>query len=56
MWIGESTDEDILRVNVRPSDAETRQPFVTFQSCLSSSLELGSGVLGISRTPRGKKD
>lgn len=41
---------------MRPSDAETRQPFVTFQSCLSSSLELGSAVLGISRTPRGKED
>ena len=56
MWIGSSTLLFIFKLNVRPSEAETRQPLVTFHSCFSSSDVDGSGVEGISSTPLGKLD
>lgn len=52
MWIGSSGWEDIFRQKVRPSEEETRQPLVTFQSSFSSSVLDGS--MGLSSCiPRG---
>jgi hypothetical protein len=49
---GSSTELVIFMQNERPSDAETRQPFVTFHSSFISSLLDGSRIVS-SWTPRG---
>ena len=53
MWTGSSGELVILRQKERPSDGETRQPLVTFQSSFISSLLEGSRIFA-SCTPRNR--